>query len=258
MSRRDFVREGKAKILYQGPSANTFIQYFKDEATAFNATKCAVIKNKGILNNCISEYIMKNLNLAGIPTHLIKKINTREQLIHAVEILPIEIVVRNFSAGSFAKRFDIPEGEPLSRPVVEYFYKNDKLGDPMVSEDHIVAFGWANQQELEDALYLAMRVNDFLRGLFLGLSIQLIDLKIEVGRIWEVDTYKIIVADEISPDCSRLWDIQTGKKLDKDIFREDLGDLMEGYTEIARRMGILYDDTDAENSALRSGPRLVC
>jgi len=239
MARRKKVYEGKAKILYEGPEPGTFVQYFKDDATAFNAEKKAVIDGKGVLNNRLSEFFMTGLTSIGVPTHFIKRLNMREQLIKAVEIIPLEVIVRNFAAGSMAKRLGIDEGTQLPRPIIEFSYKDDKLGDPLVPEEYIIAFGWASQQDLDDIVALALRVNDFLSGVMHGVNIQLVDFKIEVGRIWEGDFMRLIVADEISPDSCRLWDKKTGEKLDKDVFRRDLGDLTAAYTEVARRLGVL-------------------
>lgn len=253
MARRRMVYEGKAKILYEGPEPGTYIQYFKDDATAFNAEKHDVIEGKGVLNNRISEHIMGALNSIGVPTHFIRRLNMREQLIRQVEIIPIEVVVRNVAAGSLSKRLGISEGEPLPRPIVEFYYKDDELGDPMITEEHIIAFNWAGQQDLDDIIALALRVNDFLSGLMLGVGIRLIDFKIECGRIWDGDFQRIIVADEISPDSCRLWDAKTGQKLDKDVFRRDLGNLADAYTEVAKRLGIL----PPHGAKPRSGPKLV-
>ncbi|NKX46378.1 phosphoribosylaminoimidazolesuccinocarboxamide synthase [Roseicyclus persicicus] len=239
MARRKKVYEGKAKILYEGPEPGTLVQYFKDDATAFNAEKRATIEGKGVLNNRLSEFFMSGLNAIGVPTHFIRRLNMREQLIRAVEIIPLEVVVRNVAAGSISKRLGIEEGTALPRPIVEFYFKNDELGDPLVSEEHIIAFGWATQQDLDDMVSLALRVNDFLSGLMLGVGIKLVDFKIEIGRIWDGDYMRLIVADEISPDSCRLWDIETGKKLDKDVFRRDLGNLADAYTEVARRLGVM-------------------
>ncbi|WP_347313517.1 phosphoribosylaminoimidazolesuccinocarboxamide synthase [Defluviimonas sp. SAOS-178_SWC] len=243
MARRKKIYEGKAKILYEGPEPGTFVQYFKDDATAFNAQKKATIEGKGVLNNRLSEYFMQGLTNIGIPNHFIRRINMREQLIRQVEIIPLEVIVRNFAAGSLSKRLGMEEGTALPRPIVEYSYKNDALGDPMVSEEYILAFGWANQQDMDDIVSLALRVNDFLSGVFYGVGIKLIDFKIEIGRIWDGDFMRLIVADEISPDSCRLWDIKTGQKLDKDVFRRDLGNLTDAYSEVARRLGVLPTQT---------------
>jgi len=237
--RRKKVYEGKAKILFEGPEPGTLIQYFKDDATAGNGIKKDVIEGKGVLNNRLSEFFMTGLNSIGIPTHFIKRLNMREQLIRTVEIVPLEVVVRNIAAGSISTRLGIPEGTALPRPIVEFYFKDDKLGDPMVSEEHIIAFGWAGQQDLDDIVALALRVNDFLSGIMLGVGIKLVDFKIEIGRVWEGDYQRLIIADEISPDSMRLWDAKTGQKLDKDVFRRDLGSLTDAYTEVARRLGVL-------------------
>ncbi len=252
MARRRLVYEGKAKILYEGPEPGTLIQHFKDDATAFNAQKKDVIDGKGVLNNRISEHIMIALTAIGVPNHFIKRLNMREQLIRAVEIIPLEIVVRNVAAGSLSKRLGIDEGTALPRPIIEFYLKDDALEDPMVTEEHIIAFNWAGQQDIDDIIALALRVNDFLSGLFMGVGIKLVDFKIECGRIWEGDYQRVIVADEISPDSCRLWDTKTGQKLDKDVFRRDLGSLADAYTEVARRLGIL-----PEGGRARSGPKLV-
>jgi len=253
MARRRMVYEGKAKILYEGPEPGTYIQYFKDDATAFNAEKKDVIDGKGVLNNRISEHIMTALGGVGVPTHFIRRLNMREQLIRQVEIIPIEIIVRNVAAGTISKRLGIEEGTPLPRPIVEFCYKDDRLGDPLVAEEHIIAFNWATQQDLDDMIALALRVNDFLSGLFYGVGIKLVDFKIECGRIYEGDFQRLVVADEISPDSCRLWDVETGQKLDKDVFRRDLGNLADAYTEVAKRLGIMPQN----GTAPTTGPKLV-
>ena len=253
MARRRLVYEGKAKVLYEGPEPGTLVQYFKDDATAGNGEKHAVIEGKGVLNNRISEHIMSALNGIGVQTHFIRRINMREQLIRAVEIIPVEIVVRNVAAGSLSRRLGLEEGEALPRPIIEFYYKDDKLGDPLVTEEHILAFNWATQQDVDDMISLALRVNDFLSGLFLGVGIRLVDFKIECGRIWDGDFQRVIVADEISPDSCRLWDARSGKKLDKDVFRRDLGNLSEAYAEVAKRLGILPESTGKASG----GPKLV-
>lgn len=253
MNRRRRIYEGKAKILYEGPEPGTLIQFFKDDATAFNAKKHEVIDGKGVLNNRISEHIFTHLNKIGIPTHFIRRLNMREQLIKEVEIIPLEIVVRNIAAGSLCTKLGIEEGTVLPRSIIEFYYKSDALNDPMVSEEHITAFGWAAPQEIDDIMALAIRVNDFLSGLFAGIGIQLVDFKIECGRLFEGDMMRIVVADEISPDSCRLWDSVTNEKMDKDRFRKDMGGLVEAYQEVARRMGIMN-----ENEPVRpAGPTLV-
>ena len=240
-TRRKKIYEGKAKILYEGPEPGTLIQYFKDDATAFNAQKKAVLEGKGVINNRISEYVMTRLNAIGVQNHFIKRLNLREQLIREVEIIPLEVVCRNIAAGSLSTRFGLPEGQALPRSIIEFYYKDDKLGDPMVTEEHITAFNWAQTQEIDDMLAMTLRVNDFLSGMFGAVGITLVDFKIEYGRIWEADFSRIILADEISPDSCRLWDAATNEKLDKDRFRRDLGNVIESYTEVAKRLGIMKD-----------------
>jgi phosphoribosylaminoimidazole-succinocarboxamide synthase len=252
-SRRTRIYEGKAKILYEGPEPGTIIVHFKDDATAFNAQKKAVIEGKGVLNQRISEFIFTRLNELGIPTHFLRSLNMREQLVREVEIVPLEVVVRNVAAGSLAKRLGIEEGQQLPRSIIEFYYKNDQLGDPMVSEEHITAFNWASPQEIDDMMHMAIRINDFMSGLFLGIGIKLVDFKVEFGRLYENDMMRIVLADEISPDSCRLWDIKTQDKLDKDRFRRDMGGLVEAYQEVARRLGIIAEGEKPE----RSKPKLV-
>ena len=251
MARRNKIYEGKAKILYEGPEPGTIVQYFKDDATAYNAQKRDTIEGKGVLNNRLCEHFMKGLTTVGIPNHFIRRLNMREQLVHQVEIIPLEVIVRNVAAGSMSKMLGIEEGTPLPRPIVEFCYKDDSLGDPLVSEEHILAFQWASQQDLDDMVAIALRVNDYLSGLMYGVGIKLVDFKIEIGRQFDGDYQRLIVADEISPDSCRLWDIKTGQKLDKDVFRRDLGDLADAYTEVARRLGLMPKNNVAE------GPKLV-
>ena len=234
--------EGKAKIIYASPEKNLVIQHFKDDATAFNNQKKATIDGKGILNNRISEYILSNLNGVGIKNHLVKRINMREQLVKSVEIIPIEFVVRNIATGSLTKRLGIEEGTILDYPLIEYCLKNDDLGDPLVSREHILSFNWMNIMELELINDQCKRINDFLQGMFRGVGIKLVDFKLEFGRSGQDN--EIILADEISPDTCRLWDSRTEKKLDKDIFRKDLGNLIEGYQEIAKRLDILHEQSN--------------
>jgi phosphoribosylaminoimidazole-succinocarboxamide synthase len=253
MNRRRRIYEGKAKVLYEGPEPGTLIQHFKDDATAFNAKKHEVVEGKGVLNNRISEYLFQNLNDIGVPTHFIRRLNMREQLIREVEIIPLEVVVRNVAAGSLATRLGIEEGTQLPRSIIEFYYKNDALNDPIVSEEHITAFGWAAPQEIDDIMALAIRVNDFLTGLFLGVGIRLVDFKIECGRLWEGETMRIVVADEISPDSCRLWDAKSNDKMDKDRFRRDMGGMIEAYTEVARRLGVMQEGETARAGA----PKLV-
>jgi phosphoribosylaminoimidazole-succinocarboxamide synthase len=236
MARRKKVYEGKAKILYEGPEPGTLIQYFKDDSAPTVAAP-ATLEGKGVLNNRLSEFFMAGLNQIGVPTHFIRRINMREQLVRMAEIIPLEIVVRNFSAGPMTTRLGIPEGTQLPRPIVEYYFKDEKLNLPMVAEEHIVAFGWANQQDLDDVVALALRVNDFLSGVMMGVGIRLADFRIEVGRIWEGDFMRLIVADEISPDNCRLWDMRQPERPDGTI--PDPQPMADVYTELARRLGVL-------------------
>ena len=240
-TRRKKIYEGKAKILYEGPEPGTLIQYFKDDATAFNAQKKAVLEGKGVINNRISEYVMTRLNTIGVQNHFIRRLNLREQLIKEVEIIPLEVVCRNIAAGSMSTRLGLPEGQVLPRSIIEFYYKNDALNDPLVTEEHITAFNWAQTQEIDDMLALTLRVNDFLSGMFSAVGITLVDFKIEYGRVWEGDFSKVLLADEISPDSCRLWDATTNEKLDKDRFRRDMGGVIESYTEVARRLGIMKE-----------------
>ena len=244
MARRRQIYEGKAKILYEGPEPGTIIQYFKDDATAFNAQKKGTISGKGVLNNRISEHIFTLLGQIGVPTHFIRRLNMREQLVRQVEIVPIEVVVRNVAAGSLSKKLGIEEGTQLPRTLIEYCYKDDALGDPLISEEHIACFGRATQEEMHDIADMAIRINDFMCGLFAGIGIRLIDFKLEFGRLYDGDYSRIILADEISPDGCRLWDAATNEKLDKDRFRRDLGGEVEAYQEVARRLGLLPEGLD--------------
>jgi phosphoribosylaminoimidazole-succinocarboxamide synthase len=237
--RRRRIYEGKAKVLYEGPEPGTLVQHFKDDATAFNNQKKGTITGKGVLNNRISEYLMVRLAEIGVPTHFVRRLNMREQLIREVEIIPVEVVVRNVAAGSFFKRFGVEEGTPLPRSIVEFYLKNDELGDPMICEEHITSFGWATTQDIDDMMQMSLRINDFLSGLFRGVGVRLVDFKVEFGRLWEDEHMHIVLADEISPDSCRLWDVDTDEKLDKDRFRRDLGGVEEAYQEVARRLGVL-------------------
>ncbi len=237
--KNNLVYEGKAKILYEGPEPGTLIQHFKDDTTAFNNQKKAIIQGKGVINNRISEYLMIRLGEIGVPTHFIRSINMREQLVKKVDIIPLEVIVRNISAGSFSKRYGLEEGTVLPKSLIEFCYKNDGLGDPFVNEETIFALGWADPIEIEEVKGLALRINDFLRGLFLGVGIRLVDFKLEFGRVFEGGYIYITLADEITPDSCRLWDVTSGEKLDKDRFRRDLGGVGEAYREVAERLGIL-------------------
>ncbi len=246
MNKGKKLYEGKAKILYETNEKNLLIQHFKDDATAFNNLKKSKVEGKGVLNNRISEYIFLNLDQCGIKTHLIKRLNMREQLIKKSEIFPIEFIVRNIATGSLTKRLDISEGTVLERPLLEYCFKKDELNDPLVSKEHILAFGWATQDEIDTIDKMTLRINDFLLGLFRGVGIKLVDFKIEYGKTWNNDSQQkeIVLADEISPDTCRLWDVRTEKKLDKDRFRKDLGNIIQAYQEVARRLGIMPEETN--------------
>ncbi len=239
-NKRRVIYEGKAKTLYEGPEPGTVIQYFRDDASAFNKTKKAVINGKGVLNNRISAHIMTKLEGIGVPTHFLKSLNMREQLVRQVEIIPLELVVRNIAAGSICARLGIKEGTVLPYPIVEYYLKKDDLNDPMVNENHIISLGWADPYELEEMVSLAWRINDYLNGLFEGIGIKLVDFKVEFGRLFgEFDELYILLADEISPENCRLWDIKTGEKLDKDRFRHDMGGVIEAYQEVGKRLGLV-------------------
>ena len=253
MSKRRRLYEGKAKILYEGPEPGTLVQHFKDDATAFNAEKHDVFDGKGVLNNRISEYLFQCLQEIGIPTHFIKSLNMREQLVREAEIVPLEVVVRNIAAGSLVKRLGLNEGDRLSRPLVEFYYKDDALGDPMVADDHIAVFGWAAPHEVDELVAMALRINDFLGGLFEGVGIKLVDFKLEFGRLWDGDVQRLVLADEISPDSCRLWDASSGEKLDKDRFRQDMGGMIDAYQDVARRLGLLTDIRPEKGD----GPKLV-
>lgn len=240
MSRRKVIYEGKAKTVYEGPEPGTYIQYFKDDLTALNGEKKSSEAGKGVLNNRISAHLMTRLESIGIPTHFIKSINMREQLVRQLDMIPLEVVVRNIAAGSLAKRLGIKEGTVLPRPVVEFYYKKDELNDPMVSEDHIIAFNWLDPYELEEIIAMSWRVNDYLNGLFSGIGLRLVDFKLEYGRLWgEQGELYLLLADEISPDSCRLWDATTNEKMDKDRFRQDLGGVIEAYQQVAERLGLV-------------------
>ncbi len=242
---KKLVYEGKAKILYEGPEPGTLIQYFKDDTTAFNGEKKEVLSGKGVINNRISEYIFQKLEDIGIHTHFIKRLNMREQQIKACEMIPVEIIVRNTIAGSLAKRFALDVGTNLFHPMIEMCLKSDKLGDPFITEEHINVFGWALPEEIEAMKGIALRVNDFLSGIFHAVGIKLVDMKLEFGRVYDEEgNAYLLVSDEISPDSCRLWDIETGEILDKDRFRKNLGGVLDAYREVARRLGVLKDSDD--------------
>ena len=236
--------EGKAKIIFATQDKNLVIQHFKDDATAYNNQKKDIIDGKGILNNRISEHILTNLNQVGIKNHLVKRLNMREQLVQMVDIIPIEFIVRNIATGSLTKRLGIEDGTVLEYPLIEYCLKNDELGDPLVSREHILAFKWMDDFEIDFVTDELRRINDFLQGMFRGVGIKLVDFKVEFGRMEKDGKKDIILADEISPDTCRLWDATTDKKMDKDRFRKDLGNLVEAYQEVARRLNILHEQSN--------------
>jgi len=236
--------EGKAKIIFASENKNLVIQHFKDDATAFNNQKKAKIDGKGVLNNRISEHILSNLSQIGIKNHLVKRINMREQLIKFVEIIPIEFIVRNIATGSLTKRLGIEEGTVLEEPLFEYCLKDDKLGDPLISKEHIFAFKWSSKKEIEKIDKYLHRINDFMIGMFRGVGIKLVDFKVEFGRYKNNGKNEVILADEISPDTCRLWDMNTDKRLDKDRFRNNLGNLIGAYQDVARRLGILHEQSN--------------
>ncbi len=246
MPKGEKLYEGKAKVLYQGTEPGTIVQHFKDDATAFNAQKKGTIAGKGIINNKVTELVMRNLERIGIPTHFIERLNDREQLVRAVEIVPLEVIVRNVVAGTMAKRLGIEEGARLERPLIEFSLKDDALGDPLIAEEHILSLNIADDEELSEIFDMTHQINDFLRGMFAGIGIELIDFKLEYGRLDDEDGlgYHLILADEFSPDNCRLWDLETGEKMDKDRFRRDLGGEVEAYQEVARRLGISLDAED--------------
>ena len=236
MQKLEKIYEGKAKALYSTSQPNQLIQYFKDSATAFNGEKKAEIDGKGVLNNIISEHIMLEINKIGIPTHFIKRLNEREQLIKKVTIIPLEVIVRNIAAGSMAKRLGIAEGGVLSNPVFELCYKDDSLGDPLINDDHAISvLKVVTKSQLEEIKNYTLKINQFLQKTFAEINIKLVDFKIEFGFDAQG---KIMLADEISPDSCRLWDSTTSEKLDKDRFRRDLGGLVEAYKDVALRLGI--------------------
>lgn len=225
--------EGKAKQIYSTENENEFIVYFKDDATAFNGEKKAEISSKGILNNKISTIMFEMLHDKQIQTHFIKNLSEREMLVKKVEILPLEVIVRNITAGSFCKRVGIEEGLVLEEPIFEICYKNDEYGDPMLNDDHALAMKLATREELKFLKEETLKINEVMKEFFLNMGLKLVDFKLEFGKDMQGN---IILADKISPDTCRLWDVDTNEKLDKDRFRRDLGDLVQGYEEVLARM----------------------
>lgn len=231
LNKKEKLYEGKAKILYETNDPTILIQYFKDDATAFNALKKGTIINKGILNNKMSSTIFQYLEKKGIPTHFKEKLNDREMTVLALKIFPVEVVVRNIVAGSLAKRLGMEEGRVLSSPILEFFYKDDALGDPMISETAPLAFGWMTKDEVEWVKETTWKINDLMKQFFSERGIDLVDYKLEFGKNTQG---KIFLADEISPDGCRLWEKETKEKLDKDRFRRDLGKVEESYEKVCR------------------------
>ena len=237
MNRKRRIYEGKAKVLFEGPEPGTLIQHFKDDATAFNAKKHEIIDGKGVLNNRISEFVFQHLNEIGVPTHFIRRLNMREQLIREVEIIPLEVVVRNVAAGSLSQRLGIEEGTQLPRSIIEFYYKNDQLNDPMVSEEHITAFGWATPQEIDDIMALAIQRQRLPHRACFSASASVWWIsRWRCGRLFENEMMRIIVADEISPDSCRLWDIKSEREARQGSLspRSSAG-ILEAYTEVAKR-----------------------
>lgn len=232
MDMKNFIYEGKAKRIFTTDKADEVLVYYKDDATAFNGEKKASISSKGILNNKISSIIFEMLNEKGIKTHFVRKISDREQICKKVDIVPLEVIVRNIAAGSMAKRYGVEEGTELKTTVLEISYKKDELGDPLMNDYHAVALGLTTFEELNYIYGEATKVNEILKEFFLKQGITLVDFKLEFGKIGD----EIVLADEVSPDTCRLWDIKTGEKLDKDRFRRELGDLVEGYEKVLERI----------------------
>ena len=233
--KRNQMYEGKAKKVFATDDENYCIVSYKDDATAFNGLKKGTILGKGVVNNRVTNHLMKLLEEKGIPTHFVKELSDRETVVKKVKIVPLEVIVRNIAAGSLAKRLGLEEGTKLQSTVLEYCYKNDELGDPMVNEYHILAMGWATKEEIDEISKYALKINEILSEYFKEANIELIDFKLEFGKTKDG---KIVLADEISPDTCRFWDSVTKEKLDKDRFRRDLGDVDKGYKEIMKRLGL--------------------
>jgi phosphoribosylaminoimidazole-succinocarboxamide synthase len=231
----ELLYEGKAKRIYSTDQTQVLRVAYKDDATAFNGEKHAVLTGKGQLNNAISAIIFKMLRDAGVDNHFIEKISETEQLVKAVSIIPVEVVVRNLAAGSMAKRLGLEEGRPLKQPIVEFYYKRDDLGDPLITVDHVFELELATPEEVGKLQSMALKVNDILTDYFSGFNIKLVDFKLEFGRSKE--TGEILLADEVSPDTCRLWDKTTGEHLDKDVFRKNIGNLQEAYGKLLERIG---------------------
>ena len=233
MEKKEQLYEGKAKKVYATEDPEQLIVSYKDDATAFNGQKKGTIAGKGAINNRMSNFLMAMLEKHGVPTHLVQELNERETVVKKVSIVPLEVIIRNISAGSFSKRYGVAEGIVFEEPTLEFSYKNDDLGDPLINRYHALALKLASREELETIQTLAFRVNEVLKAYFLGLGMTLVDFKLEFGRLSDGS---IVLADEISPDTCRFWDSKTGEKLDKDRFRRDLGGAEEAYEEVMRRL----------------------
>lgn len=234
MKKMEQLYEGKAKKVFATDDADFCIVDYKDDATAFNGQKKGTITGKGVVNNKMSNYLFKLLEKKGIPTHFVEQLSDRETLVKKVEIVPLEVIIRNKAAGSMAKRLGLKEGTELKCPVLEFSYKCDALDDPMVNESHVLAVGYATKEEVDEISSMALKVNEILKEFFLSVNIELIDFKLEFGRYHG----KIVLADEISPDTCRFWDVHTHEKLDKDRFRRDMGGVEEAYQEVMERIGL--------------------
>ena len=233
MNKMNQLYEGKAKRVYETEDPNLLIVSYKDDATAFNGLKKGTIAGKGVINNQMSNRLMMRLAKAGVPNHFVEELNERDTLVRRVQIVPLEVIVRNIAAGSFSKRYGVDEGVVFDEPTVEYSYKNDELGDPLLNTSHALALGAATEEEIETIRRYALKVNEFLKAFWLECGVILVDFKLEFGRTADGE---IILADEISPDTCRLWDAKTHEKLDKDRFRRDLGGVEDAYKEIMKRL----------------------
>ena len=239
MAKQKLIFRGKTKSIYESQAANSVILRFRDDASAFGGAKRAIFEGKGVLNNRLSEHFMVSLRHVGLPTHFLRRLNMRDQLVVAADIIPLKVAVRNCAAGNMSARLGIEEGKELPNPIVEFALKDEKLGYPAVTDEHAIAFGWASQIEMEDMTAMALRANDFLSGMMAGAGMRLVDVVLEFGRVWQNEFCQLVIADEVTPDVCRLWDIKSGRKLDKDLFREGEGDLTEVYSEVALRLGVL-------------------
>lgn len=240
MAKRRVIYEGKSKILYDGPEPGTIVQYFKDDAAHSGGNKSGIVAGKGVLNNRISSHLMTQLETIGIPTHFLKSLNMREQLVRQVEVIPVRVVVRNIAAGEMATRLGVREGTYVIQPIIEFYYKKAEQGDGMVNENHIVAFNWADPYELDEMVHMAYRINDYLNGMFAGVGLKLVDFTLEFGRLYgEHGEIYLLLADEISPDNCRLWDARSNEKLGIDRFVMGLGQVVEGYQQVAERLGLV-------------------